>query len=794
MKAYDRLPFRSVDEWKSALMTLPDNNFFELLRSVFGNIKTPFNKQRLLDDLFMLLSRDEICKTIAAFIDEQDHKIIAAVALLDEPAPGELESFFTGEFNCAELHSQILNLEERLILYRFRDEGILRLALNPVIEAVLVPFITDTRILFPTFALRSSSPNDSIVRHENSDKKNHLPIRIGDGCVFAALFAFIYSEEEALKMDSGAGFRRSVFDRAGFCGLRKKFLDEGKRIFPELDLELAVRILIQLGLFRSDGASLVPCREKIAEFGRLFPNERQEYWAAGFFLCLDEAEYDAAESNDPAANGNLSGDIDSQTAVSGFFPSGQSFLSRNRLRRIALFIHDFMGNIENGREYPEITLRRIGELLVRKDAGIGSIGSQPGFQPWSSGPFNSRARSLRTESPESRLSFGSFLTVLERTGLLERGGAGWIMCGNVSVSGSPPAAAAGISDNPVIVMDTAFSFVLYPEISFADALALAIFCSVKEPVSESAIRFEISRQSAVRGFDQELGSDIMLELLNRLSFNRLDNNLAWTLKDWENRYAEVSLYQGTVLCLAENRRYLAETRPLASQIRRTLAPGVYLLAPGDRAEVTRALRRAGVDIVAQPPCDVKMEGGLSGFTESYHGGSFPRLGSYTESHSAFPLAGNNDKKAGEDDPAGSIKEKFRQVLMTMKLTKQERDELEARIERRLVLNETQLVSSTLRYEKLEARGIDYQGKTSIAKQAISAGSLLEVSWPAAGGETRRVLGIPVALEKKEKESILVLKNFSSVEGEGSSQKTGTISIPLGKISLLRRVKRSIFGE
>jgi hypothetical protein len=86
--------FRSIGEWKSALMILPDSNFLQLMRSVFGNIKTPFTKQRLLDDLFVLLSREEIRKTIASYLDEQDHRIIAAVALLKVPSPGVLKSFF----------------------------------------------------------------------------------------------------------------------------------------------------------------------------------------------------------------------------------------------------------------------------------------------------------------------------------------------------------------------------------------------------------------------------------------------------------------------------------------------------------------------------------------------------------------------------------------------------------------------------------------------------------------------------------------------------------------------------
>jgi len=143
--------FRSIDEWKSALMTLPDTSFCELIRSILGNIKTPFNKQRLLNDLINFLSRDEIKKNIAAYINEQDHKIIAALALLGEPVSGELGTFFIGEFSPEELHALVINLEERLIIYRIREEGRQRLALNPVLEHVLAPFIADTRCFFNSF-------------------------------------------------------------------------------------------------------------------------------------------------------------------------------------------------------------------------------------------------------------------------------------------------------------------------------------------------------------------------------------------------------------------------------------------------------------------------------------------------------------------------------------------------------------------------------------------------------------------------------------------------------------------
>jgi len=760
--------FRSVDDWKSALMTLPDNGFFELLRSVFGNIKTPFSKQRLMDDLFKLLSKDEIRKTIAAYIDEQDHKIIAAVALLNEPAPGELENFFAGELSSAELHSVVLNLEERLILYRFRKapaesdhprmtgrgspaEGILRLALNPVLEKVLAPFAADIGPLFPSFPTESTVPAKNIPAETAAPKETaaakkgkktpenneELPpsVCISDSRILAALFAFLYgySEDELLKIETEAQFR----------GLRKKVLEEGKKVFPNLDLELAVRTLIHLELFRAEGCCIIPNAEKIAGFSELSPLERQEYWAAGVYLCLNETA-----DND------------------------MTILYRSRLRKIVSTIHRFMGLIDTSgkKKYLEVTLRRFMELLGKEDAGTSNA--------WGSRLFDDRVQ----------LPFVPFLAAMEKAGLLEKKESCWKAV-TIVTPGEDPA-------GPVIVMDTAFSLILYPEIAFADAMNLASFCSVKildtnNSPDGTSVCFELTRESAVRGFDQGMGAAGMIELLNRLSLNRLDENLNWTLKDWETRYAGVSLHQGIILSLAEDRRYLADARPLTSLIRRTLAPGIYLLASADKAEAARALRKAGVDIIAQPPADSRMDQkvelswlGASGLLRS----SFPSLGS-----SGIAEFLNHDESEAElpsPEEADSIKQKLRRALEKMRLGKQERDELEARIERRLILSEAQLEGTSLRYEKLEARGLDYTGKTAIAKQALESGSQLDVSWPGPGGEIKRVLGTPAALEKKEGESILVIK----IPAAGDSAASETIRIPLGKISLLRRIKQSIFGE
>jgi hypothetical protein len=113
------------------------------------------------------------------------------------------------------------------------------------------------------------------------------------------------------------------------------------------------------------------------------------------------------------------------------------------------------------------------------------------------------------------------------------------------------------------------------------------------------------------------------------------------------------------------------------------------------------------------------------------------------------------------------------------------DELAARIDRRLILCEAQLRDASVRYEKLEARGLDYVGKMNIAKQAIALQAPVELVWPDKNRRNKeeRVFGIPKALEKEKNESVLIIEPYGA---------ENVMRIPLGKISLLRRIKKSIF--
>jgi len=728
--------FCSVNFWKSAVMTLPDNSFFELIRSIFGKIKTPFNKQQLTDDLEKFLLREEIQKTIAAYIDQTDAKIIAATALFGEPAPGELESFFSGEYSYAQLQDIIVNLEERFILYRFSEENISRLALNPVLEHILAPFTADTSSLFPT--VDEDVNGASFGSGDNSAPAAVFQNEILNDRILAALLSFVACEDQFFKSEGV---------------IRKRILEAGKTCFGNLDLQFILGSLQILGLFYANGDRLVPDKKRFEDFGLLSARERSEYCASALIV------YEEMKPVEP------------------ILPP----LFRSRIREVANFIHTFLDSLDPGQKYHEKTLTRLAEILKAKTDIV---------------------------------LYGNPEDALEKTGLLVTSTPGTkqlgIVAQNILSKQNDTEAESPKPPGPVIAVDSGFSVIVYPEICYKDAINLAAFMNVVE--AGAVVRFELTKDSAVRAFDNNIGADEIIELLKRLSGGRLDESQIWNLKDWEKRHGEVSLKSGVILKLSPDRRYLTETMPLAGIIEETLAPGIYLLPPNAADEAAAALSAAGIDIISrkndqpdhlqvvrQPPDHLQAVRLNRYFQPLLNDPTADSKNKLKIKEITYVSAADKNNAMSEESstqapsaqaPASSVTplltssaltENFHAILKETPMGDIERAELSARIDRRLVLCEAQLKEASLRYEKLEARNMDYAGKQNIAKQAIAQQSPVEIVHGPGSGE--RIFGIPKALEKKEGDYILVV-----VPAGGKSE----LSISLGKISLLRRIKKSIF--
>ncbi|MDR2097939.1 MAG: hypothetical protein LBP37_05400 [Spirochaetaceae bacterium] len=248
--------FRSVEQWKAAMTTLPDAHFFDLMRSVLGNIQSPFNKQRLIDDLSAFLSNKDIQKTISAYIDLDDHKIIAAIAALNEPCLSDLAVFFNGEYSYAELDPLVINLEERLIVYAVREGARNRLSLNPLLKKILLPFVSDNAVLFPCL-MKCSAPDSG-----------QSFFSVFNDTFLAAFLTFIAPEIHILKNDGT---------------VRKNLLQKIQKIFP-LGADVFVAALRHIGILTEGLFNYTG--QKLQDFADLTEAERFAYCAAGVYISI----------------------------------------------------------------------------------------------------------------------------------------------------------------------------------------------------------------------------------------------------------------------------------------------------------------------------------------------------------------------------------------------------------------------------------------------------------------------------------------------------------------------------
>jgi hypothetical protein len=211
---------------------------------------------------------------------------------------------------------------------------------------------------------------------------------------------------------------------------------------------------------------------------------------------------------------------------------------------------------------------------------------------------------------------------------------------------------------------------------------------------------------------------------------------------------------------------------------------LYLLDENAIEDAAAALRSAGIDIIGRRKPVNSQE--IKTFSLNYYPvpSALITLNNHLKTQETF--SDNKTKKKTAATGASIQNEKYKSILKEMPLSDTERAELSARIDRRLILCETQLKEASLRYEKLEARHMDYTGKQNIAKQAITQHSPVEIIWPGAEKsgitEGENIFGIPKALEKEGNELFLIIDTMFERD----------LSIPLAKIRLLRRIKKSIF--
>ena len=139
-----------IIRWRETLSTMDDDRFFEIMRIYLGEIHTPYNKDKLIEQLSSILRKEENKNTITLFLSDFDKKVITAISFIEKCTQQKLIDFFKSEYFLSDIYSELINLTERLLIYSYKDSETEEnfIALNPILEETLL-MSTDLRLLFP---------------------------------------------------------------------------------------------------------------------------------------------------------------------------------------------------------------------------------------------------------------------------------------------------------------------------------------------------------------------------------------------------------------------------------------------------------------------------------------------------------------------------------------------------------------------------------------------------------------------------------------------------------------------
>lgn len=699
--------------WRESFLFLEENHFFEIMKMYLGEIKTPYNKQKLIANLEGFLHKKENLVAIKSFLSDDELEIISAVVFIPDVTEEKLSSFFKNTFKYSFLYEKLLNLEERLILFKTKNENSSQgnsfvIKFNPLLEDTFFDLININRLLPQIEFTKTEKPAARITPE-----------------LISCFISYILENPNIAKQDG-------TLKKHSLQNIPVVFGDEVKKI------EILYKAFLNLGILKETGHGAEVDWSKFSDFLNLSFAEQTVYITI----------------------------------------SSCSHLSRESLRLHSQIFVDTVKNLSDR----VFTL----DLFLR----TGFLVSAASFDSSSESSFKTSRFAKIIQEGRLRLSeHNSDAVTVSTSGALERMFEAAVSLGIIYISGTTKdgskdsgvvysvsdflAAPEQCSENlsGMLRIDSSLAVSLMPGFALRDIVPLSKFMSLKkyDKVSE----FLISRQSIMRGFDIGLSAKEILQILTERTLYEIPETLKVQIEEWNSSYSSASFYKGFVLKVDGKAALAAQHNSVLSpHIHTVIAPGIFLLDVNDDAEAVSLIKKSGLDFIGKIK-SVKEENRTAGFFNLKLNGkkNFGCSGFETPSE-IIP----------KKDSAEIEKELFLK-LEQMELDESQKENLELRIEHKVIVNPAQLNSSILRLEKSNANAMDYAGKIYVFEQALANDEKIELRFAKDGKKELSVFGKPVGIRKQSDDVFVqlllipenVVKEFS-----------------LGKAQFIKRIKKTIY--
>jgi len=626
-----------MKQWENYMLKMQDSHFFDIIRAYTGAIKTPFNKHDLLSRLSSFLKKKDIQENIIEALSYDDIKILTAIYYLKAPSLSTLVYFLYQETKKT-VHSQVLNLEERLLIYRVdnsktNDDTEMLYSINPVLEEALLP---NLNIPF-------------IIPYEKKEE------RIADDsflppAFFSIVYSYLYNNPDMFKKEGT--LKKKVF--SGLLNLCPALED-----MPELVHEIFYRLSC-LAMLRRDGNEGILIEPQWKAFAELTYLEKLIYLSVG----------------------------------TGFY---HNLLDTGL--NIAEIFNEFLHILQKGAWYCEKDVYSLFYLIYKKHKG-----ENTGYA------FSRRE--------EWFYDTDSFLWNLERVSIemIHQAERLKLFIRNDEDLLAVNEAIFDIveEEKPLLISNT-FEVTVDQNAKLGSMLPL--LPGFKADKLLTLASFEFSRITCEKLFQRNLKADDICTLLEAVSPHGIPQNVKMSIQQWYESYSLVELYAGFVLCVDEKKRkFFQKGAPLASLVKKEISDGVYLLDAEDSKEVDKKLKKVGVDFISFVN-DMK-------FPEyKYTSSALPKVEAPNKTKPMDEIVNETSKRAMLYAKKQSTLFK---KLKVSSFDKDIKDVLFHRIERRVIITESQITPDALNNLPKKAEGMDFIGKVKLLEEAKTTRQRVEI--------------------------------------------------------------------
>lgn len=526
-----------LSEWNDALSLLDENSFFEIMHLYLGEIKTPYNRQKLISELSGFLKNQNHIQRIKTFLTPRDFKILSAVKYIKNPTKDILADFFTEEIPVVQLYNSLSNLEQRLIIFTKKNDFAKEKSfhINPIFENEFSEYLT-AQILFSNHTV----------------KKNLTPSGFAITPLTLSAFVSAISAYEISCKSNGE--------------LKKNAMNLLLEIFPEADkeqIQLLENAFLNLALITETGGNFSINEDRLKSFSNLDEDIQN------VLLCSSAVSL-------YSRNGLRK---EAQLLFDCLQTLDDKIFSEKDILRLSCIIQSL-------RENP---------FSINQN----STGKKSRFETMMENAFHDRQNNPYNEATlmERLFSAAVKLGIIQKVGTDEK--EILLYRRNTQMNFGKTENSNEISktnDFPKTVsIDSIYSVTIMPGLSLSQMLEMSTFLMIKK--MDVAAEFELSKKSAAKYFDRGKSPENLFSELEKFSTFKVSENLIFTVRDWFESYNSARVYKGYILKLSEQNIKIAEGNAnIKKYIKEKISEGIYLLNVSTEQEFSYFKKTCGLDL------------------------------------------------------------------------------------------------------------------------------------------------------------------------------------------------------